>query len=76
MHPGKASPPHSPFRPQFKKSPKEQTLANPDWDKITSRWQNSQIHKIKSQNSMYKVLTMNLNNFQGEQFWKIIWKNV
>jgi len=42
MHPGKASPPHSPFRPQFKKSPKEQKLANPDWDKITSRWQNSQ----------------------------------
>ena len=25
---------------------------------------------------MYKTTTMNLNNFQGEQLWKIIWKNV
>jgi len=30
----------SPLRRQFKKSPKDKNLANPEWDKITSRRQN------------------------------------
>jgi len=51
----------SPLSRQFKKSPKEQNSPNKNWTKKRPE------DKTRLQNSVYKVIMMNLNNFQGEQ---------
>ena len=58
----------SPLRRQFKKSPKNKNSPNRNWTKKHRE------DKIRLQNSVCKVIMMNLNNFQGEQLWKTIWK--
>jgi len=45
----------SPLSRQFKKSPKEKKLANPEWNKITSRRQNQVIkYHVQSNNKESK----------------------